>query len=304
MALLLVDTSLLFVCRFRADSCRRPPTTADDRADSTADDRRRPPTTCRFHCRRPPTTVPIPLPTTADDRRRPCRFHCRRPPTTADDRADSTADDRRRPPTTVPIPLPTTADDRADSTADDRRRPCRFKISDQYFARRQAAAESAAETVRPSGSPSPVRPTRPARPGANVATGNILADADAAFTMDLNDEPANADAHADVAGPPVDSRHIEKAAWAMMDKAEMKLGLHKGKFSVLRLYANPAIRSKYPIHCILALVVYGAVHNEADCERTFAFSGSYHLEPKPAMVWFTMGWLLPRHQATVVRSST
>ena len=84
------------------------------------------------------------------------------------------------------IPLPT--------TADDRRRPCRFKLSDQYFARRQAAAESAAETVRPSGSPSPVRPPRPARPGANVATGNILADADAAFTMDLDDEPANADA--------------------------------------------------------------------------------------------------------------
>ena len=204
MALLLVDTSLLFVCRFA------------------------------------------------------CRFHRRRPPTTADDRADSTADDRRR--------------------------PCRFKISDQYFARRQAAAESAAETVRPSGSPSPVRPTRPARPGANVATGNILADADAAFTVDLNDEPANADAHADVAGLPVDSRHIEKAAWAMMDKAEMKLGLHKGKFSVLRLYANPAIRSKYPIHCILALVVYGAVHNEADCERTFAFSGSYQPEPKPRCI--------------------
>ena len=52
--------------------------------------------------------------------------------------------------------------------------------------------------------------------------------------MDLNDEPANADADTDVAGgAPVDSRHIEKAAWAMMDKAEMKLGLHKGKFSVL-----------------------------------------------------------------------
>lgn len=122
--------------------------------------------------------------------------------------------------------------------------------------------------------------------------------------MDLNDEPANGNTDADVAGgAPVDSRQIEKAAWAMMDKAEMKLGLHKGKFSVLRLYANPAIRSKYPIHCILALVVYGAVHNEADCERTFAFSGKYHLETQATMVWFTMGWLLPRYQTTMVRSS-
>ena len=43
----------------------------------------------------------------------------------------------------------------------------------------------------------------------------------------------------------------------MMDKAEMKLGLHKGKFIVLRLYAYSAIRSKYPIHCTLPLVVYG-----------------------------------------------
>ena len=93
----------------------------------------------------------------------------------------------------------------------------------------------------------------------------------------------------------------------MMDKAEMKLGLHKGKFSVLRLYANSAIRSKYPIHCVLALVVYGAVHNEADCERTFAFSGSYHLEPKPRWSgsrWsgyyldIKPPWFVPRHQVT------
>ena len=54
-----LDTTSLVVCRFH---CRRP--------------------YCRFHYRRPPTTVPIPLPTTADDRAdstaddrlRPCRF--------------------------------------------------------------------------------------------------------------------------------------------------------------------------------------------------------------------------------------
>ena len=40
-----LDTTSLVVCRFH---CRRP--------------------YCRFHYRRPPTTVPIPLPTTADDR--------------------------------------------------------------------------------------------------------------------------------------------------------------------------------------------------------------------------------------------
>ena len=48
----------------------------------------------------------------------------------------------------------------------------------------------------------------------------------------------------------------------MMDKSEMELGLAKGSFSVLRLYAHPAIRAKYPVHSILALVIYGAVHNK------------------------------------------
>ena len=67
---------------------------------------------------------------------------------------------------------------------------------------------------------------------------------------------------------------MERASFPTMDKAEMRLGQHKGKFSVLRLYANPVIRAKYPIHCILALVVYGAAQNEADCERVFAFSGA------------------------------
>ena len=57
----------------------------------------------------------------------------------------------------------------------------------------------------------------------------------------------------------------------------MKLGLYKGKFSVLRLYAHPDIRRKYPIHSALALVIYGAVHNEADCERVFVFSGKWHI---------------------------
>ena len=95
----------------------------------------------------------------------------------------------------------------------------------------------------------------------------------------------------------------------MMDKSEMKLGLSKGQFSVLRLYAHPAIRAKYPIHSILALVVYGAVQNEADCERVFAFSGTFH-EPKP--LWsgsrwdgyyipIKHQWFVPQHDSWLTR---
>lgn len=157
------------------------------------------------------------------------------------------------------------------------------KTADFFFAKRQADAEAAAEVARPAGSPSPPRvagegtataAARAARPGANHAAGNVLADADAAFTLNLNDENADANADADSAEP-TDNRGVEKAAFLMMDKSEMKLGLAKGKFSVLRLYAHEIIRAKYPIHSILALVVYGAVPNEADCERVFAFSGKF-----------------------------
>ena len=114
------------------------------------------------------------------------------------------------------------------------------KTASFYFAKRQAEAEAAAQIARPAGSPSPARgagdgtaaaAARAERPGANRTTGNVLADADAAFTLNLNDttdadvdDPANADL--------TDNRGVEKAAFAMMDKSEMKLGLAKGSFSV------------------------------------------------------------------------
>jgi hypothetical protein len=74
---------------------------------------------------------------------------------------------------------------------------------------------------------------------------------------------------------------------------------------VLRLYAHPAIRAKYPIHSILALVVYGAVQNEADCERVFAFSGTFHQWSGsrwdgyyiPIKRPVLMEWFVPQHDS-------
>jgi len=187
------------------------------------------------------------------------------------------------------------------------------KTASFYFAKRQAEAEAAAQIARPAGSPSPARAAgdgtaaaaaRAERPGANRTTGNVLADADAAFTLNLNDttdadadDPANADL--------TDNRGVEKAAFAMMDKSEMKLGLAKGSFSVLRLYAHPAIRAKYPIHSILALVVYGAVQNEADCERVFAFSGTFHQWSGSRWDGYYIPikhqWFVPQHDSWLTR---
>ena len=92
------------------------------------------------------------------------------------------------------------------------------KAADFYFEKRQHGAEEAA--ARPTGSPSPTAAAaRPRSPGANVATGNILADADAAFTLDLNDGPANTTQEQATGGSVVDSRAVEKAAFQMMDKS-------------------------------------------------------------------------------------
>lgn len=150
------------------------------------------------------------------------------------------------------------------------------KAADYHFQKRQEAAEDAADTVRANGSPSPAKaPAAAAGPLRNATGGNIINDAADAFTFNLSDDaPSGVSAADGPSGPLVDDRSVEKANFATFGKNEMRLGVHRGKFSSIRLYANEHIKAKYPIHVLMAKMVFGCVQNEADCERVFSFSGS------------------------------